>query len=338
MRTYKAWVKRHAEALSVVETALATVTWLLPDRFSQNEFALEGVHTLANLISVFHDSILNELGDNAPDGAQELTLALNALQQVEVLVELYSLYSNKAINRYDALLVVESLKALVRIAIHRKSNRLLLLQGGAEGMFDGEGGSSKPLMVLKAFQSFRKARTPWIKDDRLHRIEKMMEQANQSAYKRLFAGEMLHIVRPLVYVATLRVWGLKSWKPWLISLLVELISAQSTRSACISSEKSSIFAADELSSSGSTLAGLYYQQGIRLGPRELDEITRRKLLLLYYLLRDPMFSKTTHPAMLAWIRATSRIPLVGRPWAGIQRYLVGLVTGIQKYYSYTSGA
>lgn len=107
---YKAWVRRHAEALYLFETSLSSITWLLPDRFDGNELLLEGVHTASNLLSVFHESIISDLDTKGPRGAQELTLALNALQQVEVLIELYALYSKRFSSRYDALFIVESLK------------------------------------------------------------------------------------------------------------------------------------------------------------------------------------------------------------------------------------
>jgi hypothetical protein len=49
----------------------------------------------------------------APKGAQELTLALQALQQVEILVEVYTLHSSgKQAHRYDALIALESLKCV----------------------------------------------------------------------------------------------------------------------------------------------------------------------------------------------------------------------------------
>ena len=355
--SYKRWVRAHTDALAMVESALSTITWLLPDRFSDNEFTLEGIHTLSNLIGVFHDSILNE-NDRAPKGASELTLALNALQQIEVLVELYAVHSGngRRINRYDALLVVESLKALVRLAIFRKSDGRLMLHGGAEGMFDGgdaddddgygdgdgdgrgDGGhrtDSKANMVLKAFQAFRESRTPMIKDERLRRIDDLVERTNRLASKRLFAGEICFIMRPVVYVGMLRVFGIRSWKPWLVSLAVELASAELTRSAWARSNDSALRAARDLASStGSSIASLYARQGIKLSSRELDELTRRKVLLLLYLLRDPLFGRRTQPVLQAVLGTTSRVPLVG--WA--LSLPVSLLEGIQRYYTYTSGA
>jgi peroxin-16 len=355
---YRRFVRRHQALLAVLESAVTTVTWLLPDRFAENEFTLEGIHTVANLVSVFHDSILNDVNDGAPKGAQELTLALNALQQVEVLVELYAVHSTKRngkrkVNRYDALLVVEALKALVRLAIYHKSGRRMLLHGGAEGMFDPANGarevesgidgvkgsavrssSSKARMVLKGFQAFREARTPLVKDERLKTIEDAMERAMEQANKRLYTGEMLHVLRPVAYVAMLRVWGIKSWKPWLIGLVVELLSIEATKSAWTTSNDAAVSAARELAAStGSSIASLYAKQGMRLDSCDVDEITRRKVRLLLYLIRDPLFSRRTQPVLQACVRATSRVPLL----SSLVSFPVTLLEGIQRYYTYTSG-
>lgn len=376
---YRRFVEQHQGLIAVVESAITTVTWLLPDRFAENEFTLEGIHTVANLISVFHDSILNEVNHRAPKGAQELTLALNALEQVEVLVELYAVHSggknrSQKINRYSALLVIESLKALVRLAIYRKSDRLMLLHGGAEGMFavsnegnedharekmhmnghmksDRDAGgdsttrkardcfiseslvtqSTKANKVLKAFQAFRESRAPPLREDPLNRMEESMELAIRRAHKRLFAGELLHIVRPVIYVGMLRLWGIKSWKPWLSSLILELLSAEATRSAWATSNDAAVGAAQELAkSTGSSIASLYARQGIRLGSRDMDEITRRKMLLMLYLIRDPLFSRRTRPVLQACVRATSRVPLLST----LVNFPVSLLEGIQRYYSY----
>jgi hypothetical protein len=38
------------------------------------------------------------------------------------------------------------------------------------------------------------------------------------------AGELLHLMRPLLYVYLLKRYGLGSWKPWVLSLGVDLAS------------------------------------------------------------------------------------------------------------------
>lgn len=66
----------------IVRAGLSSVTWLLPDRFSDSELVLEGIHTAVNLLSTFHDSIINEGPGIAEAGGVDLVFLLGALQQV----------------------------------------------------------------------------------------------------------------------------------------------------------------------------------------------------------------------------------------------------------------
>lgn len=72
----------------------------------------------------------------------------------------------------------------------------------------------------------------------------------------------------------------------------------------------------------------------RWGPEERDELTRRKLLLLYYLLRDPLFARHTAPALRRWQGLVGRLPLAG--W--LTDKVVEVVLGMQQYYSYTAAS
>ncbi|KAH7624487.1 hypothetical protein Ndes2526B_g00686 [Nannochloris sp. 'desiccata'] len=437
-RRYRGWVRRNGSILALAETGLSTLTWLLPDRFNDNELSLEAIHTSINLISALHDTMLNEPKPEAPIGASELTFALNALQQVQVLVELWGLYSEKngAIDsHYDPLIAVEGLKSIVRLSILRTSGCRILSNGGATtfdpvmmgsatavgGLGGGSlGGSSKEpgseakaREVFTAFAAFRdkhcfvpprkiqrqnqralstkaengcedknKIQPPlWWEDDEeeqndmkspaagsfpptassldqtqsqqqegewsqppasgppnsmqaLKSLEYQTSLRQAAAYKLIILGELLHILRPVLYVAALRRWGRRSWKPWTLSLALELGSNRLTAAGAVASHRAAAEAARSPAVAGTALAALYGMQGIQWRREELDEITRRKLQLMLGLLRDPFFSRVTGPAVEQWGKRLDRVPLIGR----ISNKVVELLLGIQKYYTYTSGS
>ncbi|CAK9145785.1 unnamed protein product [Ilex paraguariensis] len=87
-------------------------------------------------------------------------------------------------------------------------------------------------------------------------------------------GEMMFITRPLIYVLSIRKYGLRSWYPWMVSLAVDLfgmgVLSYTSMSRC--SRKG---------------------QEFHLSNPEKDEMRRRKLLWALYLMRDPFFSKYT---------------------------------------------
>ena len=79
---YKTWVRANSTTISAVEGGLSSLTWLLPDRFSDSELALEAFNSLLGFLSLYHESILS-----SPAAGQALpqlpwTFWLAALQQV----------------------------------------------------------------------------------------------------------------------------------------------------------------------------------------------------------------------------------------------------------------
>jgi hypothetical protein len=155
-----------------------------------------------------------------------------------------------------------------------------------------------------------------------------------AAYRLIILGELIHILRPVLYVAALRRWGRRSWKPWTLSLALELGSTRLTAAGAAASQRAAAEAARSPAVAGTALAALYGMQGIQWRREELDEMTRRKLQLMLGLLRDPFFSNFTGPAVERWEKRLDRLPLIGR----ISNKVVELLLGIQKYYTYTSGS
>jgi hypothetical protein len=360
---------------------LSNLTWVLPDRFGDNELALEGLHTGVNLLSALHSSLVDDLGPAAPRGAGELTFALAALQQVEVLVELWALRARERgtlASRYDPLIVVEAAKALVRLAILRKAGGRILLGGGAaafEAPWPADGGDDRAQEVFAAFAAFRqkhcyaaapengaappraaagrtgdgRAAAWWegasaaeldLGPSAAHaaavvRALEAHAAARQAAAARLVtAGELVHILRPLLYVAALRHWRRRSWKPWALALAFELAGARLTAAGAAASRAAAAEAAHHAAVAGTSLAPLFAMQALRWRRDEAQELTRRKLQLLYYLARDPLFGRLIAPAVARWQRRLARVPLLG--WAAERAGEVAL--GAQSYFTYTSAS
>ncbi|GAB4813584.1 hypothetical protein N2152v2_000630 [Parachlorella kessleri] len=409
---YKDWVRRNNSLLSVWET----------DRFSESEIALEAIHTAINLVSTFHDSIINECPGEGGAKGTELVFLLGALQQVQVLVELgaSTLERQGRGNRYDALMLVEGLKALLRFSILYKSNSRILTNGGLTSFEQSSprGGlnsmlspEAKAHQVVDAFAQFRsrhcnlqpaKGQQPehlkeqqqegpggsgaarmsfWWQGDTAstpaaasaasaagaaafaaansqadsssstvtsmpvvggggqqqeagREIQLWAAGRQKLAMRLLVTAELLHILRPLLYTMALRRWGRLSWRPWLASLGVDLLSWQLTSAGTALSQGTAQQAAASPVLKGSSAALLLSLQGLRWTADEKDELTRRKLLLIYYLLRDPLFCRYTGPAVNKWQGLIGRLPLAG--W--LSGKVVEILMGMQQYYTYTAAS
>ena len=127
---------------------------------------------------------------------------------------------------------------------------------------------------------------------------------------RLFSSEvlnsdllqMLHILRPLTHLAGMTVWGPRSWKPWLLSIVMDVTSLQ-----------------------------IHKQMLRRLRPEQKQELSRRTFALLYYLMRSPFYDTYTKKRLMGFLYVMSkRVPLIGRLFA----VLAESIPDWQQTYSY----
>eukprot|EP00252_Welwitschia_mirabilis_P018594 TRINITY_DN4128_c0_g1_i1.p1 TRINITY_DN4128_c0_g1~~TRINITY_DN4128_c0_g1_i1.p1 ORF type:complete len:377 (-),score=38.97 TRINITY_DN4128_c0_g1_i1:141-1271(-) len=130
----------------------------------------------------------------------------------------------------------------------------------------------------------------------------------------LVVGEVLFILRPLIYVLLIKKHGLQSWKPWLVSLVFEL-----TGMGVLSKLNSSLHTSD----------GCY-----PFSKLEKQELKRRRLLWAFYIMRDPFFSKYTRTRLERSERMLSPIPIIGT----LTGKAVELLIGVQARYSYISAS
>lgn len=86
LERYKNWVRLHAGKLSLLEGTVDALTWLLPDRFSDSEFALEAINSALGLISVLNGYLIAQDGVRSEESGKSRRLMwpilLGALQNV----------------------------------------------------------------------------------------------------------------------------------------------------------------------------------------------------------------------------------------------------------------
>jgi len=152
------------------------------------------------------------------------------------------------------------------------------------------------------------------------------------AGKELVAlGELLHLARPLLYCLLLRRYGVRSWRPWALSLLADLASAQAiSLGATLSNPRQSWLYRQQYRSPTYARSA----QAIAWTPAERSERARRRLALLYYLLRSPAFEGVTRPMLQRAQGVLSYVPLVG----SITGKGLEIMEGIQQYYTYTAAS
>ncbi|KAK9143569.1 hypothetical protein Syun_012969 [Stephania yunnanensis] len=204
--------------------------------------------------------------------------------------------------------------------------------GGAQGYYaqDPRNLEGRAISALSRFgESARMVSDPaWLK--RLQHHQAMTAEPPTSVVKKptlysilsergLSGGlfliqEVLHITRPLIYVLLIRKYGTRSWKPWVLSLAVDLTGAGIlSQILCVRHQR---------------------REGHLLSNLEKNEVSRRKLLWALYLMRDPFFSTYTKERLERTEKLLEPIPVIGF----LTAKLVELVIGAQSRYTYMAGS
>ncbi|KAI8866806.1 peroxisome membrane protein [Ramicandelaber brevisporus] len=137
-------------------------------------------------------------------------------------------------------------------------------------------------------------------------------------------GELLFIIRPLLYVLVLRKYGNKSWIPWLISLAIEL----SSRAATIRELSKPNIKVSMTSGEKTTV------RPARATTPEKAELKRRLWLFAYYLLRSPLYELWTRQKLDGFIESAGSRAFIGM-FAGFLQDYKPLWENV---YFYTSGS
>ncbi|KAJ4788341.1 Peroxisomal membrane protein PEX16 [Rhynchospora pubera] len=344
MEAYKLFVRTNREFVQNLESLANAITWFLPERFSNSEIGPEAVYAFLGMVSAVNQHIV----DTTPQGPvlprhQEgfdisrvpWSLLVSILKDAEAVVEVASQHLFGQEGKWGFIAAMEAIKALVRLVAFKESGFKMLLQGG-EVVNDGTG------LTASAEGSSQDSQLPRGLEGRaVNALNKFGQNAkyNLGTYRpapvmpapkptfssiwherglhgRLYLiGEVVHVLRPVIYVLFIRKCGIKSWTPWLVSLVVDLTG---------------ITLVSHATSEGSKRRGRPYQ----LSESEKDELKRRKNILALYILRDPFFTRYTRSRLEKVDKVLSPVPIV----SFFTSKLVELLIGIQTRYTYTAGS
>ncbi|CAN4100752.1 unnamed protein product [Withania somnifera] len=283
-----------------------------------------------------------------------LSLCLTLLKDLETSIEVVAeqLYGEK--NKWNLIAITEAVKVCIRLVIFRKTGYKMLLQGGETENTENEYESfslqetkrhlGKPTgneescitkalhlqnsgnlegRAVSALRSFGKNATMQQPQAIMEPPSKLVERpilwtflSEKGIPGGLFVtGEILFIIRPLVYVLLMRKYGTRTWFPWCMSLAVDLIS-NSILSVTLMSQHSR------------------KNQQLQFSDSEKDELKRRRMLWALYLMRDPLFTKYTRQKLGSTQRLVQPVPILGF----VAEKLIEILIGVQTRYTYTSGS
>ncbi|KFV67659.1 Peroxisomal membrane protein PEX16, partial [Dryobates pubescens] len=259
---------------------------------------------------------------------QKLLTWLSVLECVEVFAEMGTARVWGEIGRWTIIVLIQLAKAILRLLLLlwyktgiqtsppivplKREQQQPLHPQDVEGSSSGKDQTyvgKRSSRVVRSLQSTpslhsRHWGSPQQREESHSRRAEEMNQLPTPLGLQETIAESLYITRPLLHLLSLGVWGQRSWKPWLLSAVLDI-------------------------SSLSLLSDLK-----DLNRRERAELRRRTILLLYYLLRSPFYDRYSEGRILLLLRLLADyVPGVGF----VTRPLMDYLPAWQKIYFYNWG-
>ncbi|KAJ2455263.1 hypothetical protein EV183_000998 [Coemansia sp. RSA 2336] len=363
LQKYARFVVSNAAQVNSIENGLRTLTYILPGRFADAELASEAIYTLLSFVGIYHDGLLSKAAssgllvdkegqplklDVSPFNRYHgdlsrnrklyrvLSLLLSSLQFSEKLVEMVVAKKFSEKLRWRVVSWIEIVKCVLRLnLLHLSGRRMVTGAVIPERLVDPASlGTPNP-----ALQTATKQDDLWTGErSKLNftSVREILQKSEGNADLGSFltgevrdaediapaqslirpfralglAGELLFILRPIIYVLGIRKLGKRDWRPWALSLLIELVSRQMVRT------------------------DLHAGKDAEEHTLEREELSRRKWLFLYYLLRSPFYDRFTESRLSGIAEWCNRKPLLSLLGSLIQDYQPLW----QQYYFYTAGS
>ncbi|KAI9250529.1 peroxisome membrane protein [Phascolomyces articulosus] len=372
---YDDFLLKNASQITGIEASLRSLTYILPGRFHDAEFASQAVYAALNLLGLYHNAILRRAAHNHAEESKSeheesafnkyinfwsshspmhkrCSTLLSIISYTQVLMEMGVLKKWGKQAQWRWIAILEAIKVALRLSLFKlTSNRMIMyphhlqrdvdpaslersrrLDSVPERWTGERSGVEMPMMRstiefdnAKAAQVQQQQRgrqggvrkftdvtdylmSKVLTPEKLRRPDQMVHIMNAIGK----SGEVLYILRPLLYVLAVLKYGRLSWKPWLLSLAVELLSQAMVRQAF------------EQPHGGRS----------KMMPLEKQEYARRLQLLWLNLLRGAFYIRVTRPRLERFCNSVENKPVVSLV-GGILRDYLPLW---QNIYFYTSAS
>lgn len=305
LAAYKRWVISNPNLVTDVEVVATWSSYFVAGKINKSPIVSELVYTVSKLLSMFNDRLIREAYGNEIQyyGLREqIKLCLTIIHYTEVFVELVVKRRWGSRGKWTIATLLQLFKcssALILLyrykeipiahppieALQRRkftegkdtddnSNAFFTLRRSGRVMRRVDGA---PPVALRDWQPVR------VKDEFSPHIE----------VKDLLYAETIHILKPLIHLVAMRVFGTKAWKQWLVALGLDMASLK-------------LF--------NRHLKKLSYDQRL--------EISRRKIGLVLYLLRSPMYNGYSKNVIESTLNSTAKkLPMVSFLCNPIIQYL-----------------
>ncbi|XP_026315633.1 peroxisomal membrane protein PEX16 [Hyposmocoma kahamanoa] len=294
LAAYKRWVISNPNLVTDIEVVATCSSYFVAGKINKSPIVSELVYSVSKLLSMFNDRLIREAYDNEIPyyGLREqIKLCLTIIHYSEVFVELVVKRQWGSRGKWTIATLLQLFKcssALIllyrykEVPIAHPPIAALQRRKFTEGK-DTDDNSNAFFTLRRSGRVMRRvdgAPPVALRDWQPVRVKD--EFSPHVVVKDLLYAETIHILKPLAHLVAMRVFGTKAWKQWLVALGLDVASLK-----------------------------LFNRHMKKLSYEQRLEISRRKLGLVLYLLRSPMYNGYSKNVIESTLNSTvKKLPMM----------------------------
>ncbi|KAL1509179.1 hypothetical protein ABEB36_003955 [Hypothenemus hampei] len=318
--SYKQWVIKNPQITSDYETTAKWISYFIAGRINNSHTLSELVYCLSNLLILFNDNIIRQsLYLKVKNSVEKIKLWLAIVEYSEVFCELSAqkLWGNTG--KWIIIITIQAFKCLARILLiykHKESiidnptispldREKAVKEKDKSGLHNGSEMDSVSFTLKRSGRVVRKIESspPLALRTWKPLVSHSLTPINENTYTDItrtriqFVAESIYIAKPLIHLLSMRVFGSKAWKPWMISLALDLTSLQLYKS-------------------------IHKRAKSSLTRNQKLQLSKRTVLLLLYLIRSPFYEEHSENKINAFLMVLSKnLPLAKLICVPLMQYL-----------------
>ncbi|KAF9270121.1 peroxisomal membrane protein PEX16 [Marasmius fiardii PR-910] len=356
---YESFLLKNVSTISTLESSLRSLSWILPGRFKDAELASEALSASLNMMSMYHDTLLARLvatdsnlrsllppsmhtrytraWANKDARYKWLARVLEVIRFTELVIEMGLRRKVSDRNRWRAIVLLETLKAFLRLVLLKIAKRPLVTPPIPERDIDPTAlpppsNTTSPTLAPSSTPSSPPTTPDHLKNNRVpifphpllttpppprtdtsveeYLLSKALTTSSVKPPLSLIAplsssqewlGEILYTLRPLIY-ATMLAYNRSSKRPLVVALALEFLSRSLRREPPPSASL------------------------------ERSEYARRDREIFWYLFRGSIWDSYTKPKLEAVAERASTTPIFSL-FGTLMKDWIPL---LDEYYYYTA--
>ncbi|KAG7190538.1 hypothetical protein KM043_006639 [Ampulex compressa] len=298
---YKKWILANPQLLSEIESTVQFLSYFTAGRFTHSSLAAEFIYSMPNLIILCNDLLIYSgkcVSLRLPQYESKIKIWLTVVEYVETLLEISAKRLWGQTGKWLIIAVVQILKTVLRLLlIYVYKERITKyppvpsLDREKLKSVDQEKALKEGFHLKRSGTIVRSVRAAGPVEIRAwaplsqNNDESTCENKKAASKKTLILAESLYILKPLLHLGCISITGETKWQPWMLSLVVDLISLR-----MFNNEAKEVLFTKE----------------------EQREFFRRRMSLLLYLIRSPFYDTYTRAKIYSFLSSFSKTVPFGK--------------------------